>query len=174
MLKEIELDTARESYPYCLYKKIGFIHFQENILFPIDYGYHFNVVRMSARWSSQNVNIPGIYANPLLVEFFKNAGQMALQNVAFSLSLMSTPGESGIQVDTAPGANPAYPQTARPVNMEEKLDALYFFRDVLHIKISNVTLITVAGDPNGSLPAYLELFIQGRNYPVLNQSEWKK
>lgn len=165
------VDFSRESFPYFLYKKIGFVYDQMTITFPLDYGFHYMIERINARWSSQNPAVPG-FAFPVQIEFFKNGGALALQLHPVDFQLMTSPAESGVAVDTLPGANPAYPFTARPLNVTKKLDSLLRFRDVINIRFTNVTAITVPGDPNGSIPSYLELMIIGRNYPAYKQVGW--
>jgi hypothetical protein len=167
-------DLSRESFPYLLYTKIPVIYDRIDVTFPLDYGFSYIVERINARYNSQNSLIPGTYADPPLIEFFKDGGNTALQLAPFPISLMSSPSESGEFVDTAPGANPAYPFTARPLNRSKALNVLYYFRDVIHMVVSGITAITVPGDPNGSLPSYIELMIKGRYFPLTQQIGWQK
>lgn len=166
-------DLSRESFPFLLYKKIGIIYGRTDIIFPLDYGFSYMVERVICRYSSENPNLAGAFADPLQISFFKDGGATALQIAPFDIALMSSPSESGVDVDTTPGANPAYPFTAVPLNRCKAINVLYYFRDIIHMVIDNVTAITVPGDPNGSLPAYVEFAIKGRYFPVLDQTGWK-
>jgi hypothetical protein len=171
VLKHVQ-DWTRESFPFFFYRKIGLIVDPFEFSFQLQSGFFYRVYRITARYNSENVNLPGVFADPLQLEFFKSSGEIALQLDPFDVSLFSSPGESGVAVDTAPGANPAYPFTAVPLNRDKALNVLYDFSEVIGVKISNITAITAPGDPTGSLPSFLELFIHGRYYPAYNQEGW--
>jgi len=166
MSRLMALSFSKESFPFSFYKKVGFFFQTQDLLFRLDFGYHYIVERINARYSSENTRIPGAFAAPLQIEFFRNGGTRALQNIAFDISLFSSPAESGVAVDVAPGGNPAHPFTARPLNVSLRLDQFYKFKDVLQMRLSNVSQITIPGDPQGSLPAYLDFMIIGRYYPI--------
>lgn len=164
-------DYSRESFPYLFYKKIGIIYGRTDITFPLDFGFNYMVERIAARWSSENVNLPGDFAAPLQIELFKDGSATACQKVPFDISLMSSPAESGVDIDLT-SAGKSF--TARELDRCKALNLLHFYRDIIHLVVSNVTKITIPGDPSGSLPAYVEFMIKGRYFPYLKQEAWQK
>jgi hypothetical protein len=164
------VDFSRESYPYLIYNKIGFIYSAMDLTIPLDYGYNYMVHRINARWSSQSGAVPGTYASPLLLEIFKDAGRTALQLHPISLQLATSPAESGVSVDLV---NPGRPMTARQMDFSVAQNILFRFRDVIYLRVSNITAITIPGNPDGSLPSYLDFLIIGRYYPEKSLVGWR-
>jgi hypothetical protein len=165
-------DLSRESFPFMFYRKIGIVSQQFDITFPLDYGFYYMLERVNARYNSENPQVPGTFAAPPRISFYRDGGGVASQLVPFDISLMSSPSDSGAAVDTAPGANPAYPFTVTPLNRSKGLNYLHRFRDIIHLVVSNISAVTIPGDPNGSVPSYLEIMLKGRYFPALEQTGW--
>lgn len=164
-------DFSRESYPYYFYARVGLIYNPMPLTFTLDQGADYLIQRINATWSSQNSLVAG-YAAPLKIAVVKDAGTKKLQKVPFDIALMSSPAESGVFVATAPGSNPQYPHTAVPLKRSKAINSLFHFRDTIQIEISNISNITVPGDPTGSLPPFLEIMIIGRYFPATYQEGW--
>lgn len=167
--KLMAVDFDRESWPYFYYQKIAAMYDPMWINLPIDPGYYYGLQRVNAGWSSENSNLPGLFAAPIKIEAFLESGNKWLQLIPFDLSLISSPGESGIQVDLT---NAARPMTATPLNRSDRHNVLYRFRDVLTVKISGFTVIASPPAPDFSLPAYIDLLLMGRLYPAKELPGW--
>lgn len=151
---------ALESYPFCFYQKLGISLDTMQIVFNLEKGYHFVLERIHARYAAQNVNLPGLYANPLQIYFRKDAMAKTLSNFPFDVPLFVTPGESGIAVDVL---NPAFPHSAGQMTKAKAFHTMYFFQDIIFLEISGITVN--GGTPALSLPPFLEIMLKGRYFP---------
>lgn len=156
------VDFENESFPFMYYKRIGGFFDPMYINFLIDPGYCFYLHEIRARYSNENTNLPGAYADPPRFQIIRDP---AIFNIfPFDIPLLSSPGEANIQVDMV---NPARPMTAPDAfTRSVKMHVLYRFREVLTIKVSNFTILAVPANPDFSLPSYIEIAAIGRLHPV--------
>jgi len=164
-------DFSRESYPFSFYKQVGLVYNPMPVTFTLDQGCDYLIERINASYASINTLVAG-YAAPLQISLVKDGGGKKMQKVPFDIALMSSQAESGIAVATAPGSNPAHPMTAQYLDRSKSIVSLFHYRDTIQIEISNITALTVPGDPTGSLPAYLDILIVGRYFPATYQEGW--
>jgi hypothetical protein len=165
--KIMKVDFDRESWPFFYYWRLAVTGDPLYLNLNIDPGFYYCVQRSNARWSSQNANLPGAFANPPRIEAYH--GNSVFQLVPFDISLMSSPGESGVAVDMV---TPARPMTAVQLDRSKALEILLTYRDVLCVKLSNMTVVAVPAAADFSLPSYFDLLLMGRMYPALEQESW--
>jgi len=165
----IAVDWSRESYPYAFYRRVGFLSRLEVVRFQVEYGYHYLAKRIVAKWDTTDAG--ATFLSPqIFVTVTDLSTSRKYSPVPIPLSLVTSPGGGGVVFATI-GANKVLTATAKRGGLTENY--LFKIRSVFSLEITGATIASaVNSDLNH--PSYLDIFIEGRNYPERSLPMWGK
>ena len=151
MAVKIDLQTAKDTLPYFIYKRIPIAHFREYFTFRIDYGFGYLLRSVRVKYPelspafsnilASSVPGSGVTAGTMQLEFFDQANFKARQPLPFPARLISTPGSDKSLQYAAPspvdadGLNVNL-SAAPEIKSVSNLNFLYKYGDVIRIDIT--------------------------------------
>jgi hypothetical protein len=163
-----KIDIAKSRYPYLIFRRIPLLNHANTISVAINYGFDFLLRRITASYDSQDAG--GVALYPALdISLVQTSRQRSLQNQAFSILLISSPGSEGVYYAAAPAAvdTDLFSKVffAAPRELHKTLNILYRHREEIMLSISGATIAS-AVNPDLNNPSYVDIVLEGDNIPI--------
>jgi hypothetical protein len=157
MLDKINSENASGIQPYFIYQRIALNAPKVFFLFPLDYGFWFVFRRILALWPERDA--ASTMVSELLIEINEQSSGHNLQQDAFPVRLICTPGKDGVFPDVPSGR-----LTATSPKLQPFMNTVLPQRDNI--------LISVSGQAAG-FPVNIDLCVMGYLVPDAKLDMWK-